>query len=128
MDSESLVFLLRGGHFSMSERIERGLWPHPPLKYSDIVRQIIEVLDSDRWFPCEWDFNPTGKPIREGGVIEKQSSSCYIYRARRHSPVNPMVVAEETERSFLSAEEAIAYYLEWNLHLPGDLDGWEVIN
>jgi hypothetical protein len=26
-----------------------------------------------------------------------------------------------------SAELAANYYLQWNLHLPGDLDSWKVV-
>ena len=34
---------------------------------------------------------------------------------------------EETKRAFGAADEAASFYLSWYLHLPGDLDGWTVI-
>jgi hypothetical protein len=127
MDSETLTFLLRGGHLNMPERIERGLWPHPPLKFSDVVRRLIKVLESEKWFPHEWKPAGSGEPIYEGGVIEHQSSSKYIYRAQRSYADNSHQVAEQGEIVFTSAEDAARYYLKWDLHLLGDLDGWKVV-
>lgn len=127
MDSETLTFLLRGGHLNMPERIERDLWPHPPLKFSDVVSHLAGILESERWFPSEWKPATQGEHVWEGGVIERQSPSKYIYRAQRSHAIKPNVVAEQTERIFSSSEDAARFYLKWNLNLPGDLDGWQVI-
>jgi hypothetical protein len=64
MEGETLTMLLRGEYINMPERIQRGIWPHPPLSFS---------------------------------------------------------------RVFSSAKDAARYFLKWDLHLPGDLDGWKVI-
>jgi len=77
MDSETLTFLLRGGHLSMPERIERGLWPHPALKFSDVVRHLAQVLESETWFPREWKPAIPGESIWEGGVIERKAQWIY---------------------------------------------------
>jgi hypothetical protein len=127
MDSETLTFLLRGEHLNMPERIERGLWPHPPLSFFDIVRHLAKVLESEKWFPREWKAAVAGESVCESGVIERQSPSRYIYRAQRHHPTNPCVLAEQTEKVFTSPEDAARFYLKWDLNLPGDLDGWKVI-
>ena len=111
----------------MPERIERGLWPHPPLKLSDVVRHLARVLESERWFPREWRPASPGEPVWEGGVIERQSPSRYVYRSQRHHPVNPLTVAEQSEKVFTSAKDAAKHYLRWELNLPGDLDGWKVV-
>jgi hypothetical protein len=50
-----------------------------------------------------------------------------VYRAARAHPIKPHLLAESTERVFSSAEDVARYYLKWDLHLPGDLDGWKVI-
>jgi hypothetical protein len=127
MDSETLTLLLRGKHLNMPERIKRGAWPHSALKFSDLVTHLAKVLESEKWFPREWKPAVPGESVWEGGVIEHQSSSRYVYRAQRHQPINPTVLAEQTEKVFSSAEDAARYYLKWDLNLPGDLDGWTVV-
>jgi hypothetical protein len=127
MNSETLTILLRGEHLNMPERIKRGLWPHPPLRFSDLVVHLSRVLESEKWFPREWKPAVPGESVWEGGVIEHQSSSRYVYRTQRHQPINPAVLAEQTEEVFSSAEDAARYYLKWDLNLPGDLDGWKVV-
>ena len=111
----------------MPERIERGLWPHPPLKFSVVIAHLSKVLESEQWFPREWKPAVPGEAVWEGGVIERQSSSRYVYRRQRPQPINPTVLAEQTEKVFSSAEEAARHYLKWDLNLPGDLDGWKVV-
>jgi hypothetical protein len=127
MDSETLTFLLRGGHLNMPERIERGLWPHPPLKFSDVVRHLAQIIKSEKWFPREWKPAVPGESVWEGGVIERKSQWLYIYRAQKHHPINPNVLAEQTKKIFITPECAARYYLKWDLNLPGDLDGWKVV-
>jgi hypothetical protein len=53
-DSETLTFLLRGGHLSVPDRIERGLWPHPPMKLSDVANHLAGILQEEEWFPRKW--------------------------------------------------------------------------
>jgi hypothetical protein len=122
MDADTLTFLLRGGHMNMPDRIERGAWPHPPLKFEDVMRHLVGVLESEEWFPNEW------KPDRVGemGVIECRPWS-YVYRCQRFHPTNPSVRADYIEKVFGTAEEAARCYLKWDLNLPGDLDGWKVV-
>jgi hypothetical protein len=127
MDAETLTFLLRGGRLSMSERIERGLWPHPPLKLGELVRHLARVIESERWFPRPWQPAVPGKPVWEGGVIERVSPTKYIYRNQHHHPIQPTLLAGQTEKVFRSSKKAAAYYLKWDLNLPGDIDGWQVI-
>ena len=127
MDAETLTFLLRGGHMSMPERIERGLWPHPPLEFSEVVRHLAEVLRAGRWFPREWMPAMPGEFVWERGVIERKARWLYIYRTQRHHPLNPTVLAEQGSKIFLSPRGAAKHYLKWDLNLPGDLDGWKVI-
>ena len=128
MDKETLTFLLRFGHISMSERIERGLWPHPPLKFSEVVKHLADVIQHERWFPCEWQAATSGEPIREGDIIERKARFIYIYRAQGHRPDNPYVLAGQSQKVFYSARRAARHYLKWNLGLPGDLDGWKVVS
>jgi hypothetical protein len=127
MDSATLTSLLRGEHLNMPDRIERGVWPHPPINFSDLVTHLVAVLQSEKWFPREWKPAEPGKPVWEGGVIERQSSSRYVYRAQRHHPTQPNILAEKTEKVFSSPEDAARHYLKWDLNLPGNLDGWTVV-
>ncbi len=127
MDADTLTFLLRGGHLNMPERIERGLWPHPPIKLADVVRQLVSILETDQWFPRKWKPAVPGELVWEGGVIERLSPTAYVYRCQRPHPIHPTVLAASTELTFTSPEEAARYYLQWDLHLPGDLDSWKVV-
>jgi len=128
MDEETLTILLRGEHINMPERIARGLWPHPPLSFSEILAHLARLLQQHRWFPREWQSHREGEPVNEGGTIERQGLERYVYRAIRAHPIQPYILADNTERVFSSAEDAARHYLKWDLHLPGDLDGWKVVD
>lgn len=128
MDKDSLVFLLRGGHLNMEERLARGIWPHSPLKMSALVATITEVLKKEEWFPRRWEPAVPGKPVHEGGTIQRIGPRHFIYRAQRHHPLNTTVLAGSSETAFTSAEEAVRHYLRWDLQLPGKLDSWRVID
>jgi len=54
MNNEMVLFLLKGGHLDMNERIEKKIWPHPPLKLSTLIKIITEYLKSHPVFPYEW--------------------------------------------------------------------------
>lgn len=125
MDEETLIHL-EGGHIPMPERLSKGIWPYPPLPFEALVPMIRVRLDIDGWFPRRWQTPKPGEAIDETGTIEKRDSH-YIYRAVRSNPLNPTEVADEVETVFESAEAAIRHYLKWDLHLPGDLDGWKVV-
>ena len=126
MDRETLTLLLRGQHLSMPDCTARGLWPHPPLLFSDLVQHLAEILREETYFPNSWRPHEPGQMVPEGGVIEKRDGA-YLYRCQRASPMNPIVLAEKSERIFPNAEEAACHYLRWDLHPPGDLDGWKVL-
>jgi hypothetical protein len=127
VDAETLTFLLGQGHLNMQERTERGLWPHPPLKFDDVLRHLVQVLQTERWFPPAWRPAVPGEPVYEGGAIERRSSFRYVYHWQRSHPLNPCLLAEQGDKVFGSAKAAARHYLKWDLHLPGDLDGWKVI-
>ena len=128
MDKETLTFLLRAGHLSMTERIERNIWPHDPLKYSAVVQHLANVIQREKWFPCEWQPAIPNQPIREGVVIERKARYLFIYHSQRHSPINPYSLAGEIHKVFFSSRSVAKFYLKWDLGLPGDLDGWKVID
>ena len=127
MDADTLTFLLRGGHLSMPERIERGLWPHPPLRFSEVASHLTRILQSEKWFSREWHPYVEGGPVYEGGIIERKNNTKYIYRVARAWPTNPFALAEVTERVFANSAEAAAHSPKQSLFLPGDLDGSKVI-
>jgi hypothetical protein len=127
MDSETLTFLLRGGHLTMSERIEKGIWPHPPLKYNDVLRHLTRLIEAENWFPHEWKPAVPGEPVNEHAVIENRSRFSYVYHSQRHHPTNPTLLAEQVAKTFFFSKKIARFYLKWELHLPGDLDGWKVI-
>jgi hypothetical protein len=127
MDDVIMMMLLRGEHVSMELRLDRGAWPHDPLRLEDLVARIVQALEHERLFPRVWQPARPRETVHEGGTIERLAADRYIYRAQRHHPVNPAVVGDSIERVFPSAEAAARHYLRWALNLPGKLDGYAVI-
>jgi hypothetical protein len=127
MDEKTIILLLRGGHLDMSERLARGIWPHPPLQFDEVVRILTEHLRDHGAFPDSKLATSKDHPVHEGGEIRRLASGQYIYECRAPNPLNPRKVAQTVEVVFANAEGAARCYLKWDLHLPGDLDGWKVI-
>jgi hypothetical protein len=127
MDEETLTILLRGGHISMPERIARGAWPHPPLTLAEVLSHLTKLIQQHKWFPREYERHQEGQPVHEGGTIESQGPDRYVYRSARAHPIRPRELAQSVERVFSMADDAARHYLKWDLKLPGDLDGWKVI-
>ena len=91
MDNGTLLFLLKGGHLSMPDRIACGAWPHPPLSFAAVANYLATVLEQNgAWFPYQWEPHREGQPVREGGTIERQNNDRYVYRSAAAHPVSPM--------------------------------------
>ena len=127
MDIESLDYLLRGGHYNVPDRIARGIWPHAPLKMDDLVAHIMSALDRNPWFPRKWVPRANGEMIDDVIVIEKKAPNRFIVRSRCASVYDLRIIGEQSEQVFTTGEKAARHYLKWELHLPGDLDSWKVI-
>jgi hypothetical protein len=128
VDNETLLFLLKGGHLSMPDRIALGAWPHAPLFYDAIANYLAAVLEErEAWFPYRWEPHRPGQLVREGGTIERQENHRYVYRSNAAHPVSPATLHRFVETVFSNARDAADHYLTWDLHLPGDFDGWKVV-
>lgn len=128
MDDATLLFLLKGGHLNMPDRIARGLWPHPPLTLDAVTDFLAGVLESgEPWFPRQFRPARPGEVVWEGGVIERQATDRYVYRSQAHHPLSPVTLTASGERVFSKARDAAAHFLHWDLNLPGSLDGWRVV-
>jgi hypothetical protein len=128
VDNETLLVLLKGGHLSMPDRIARGLWPHAPLFFDTVANYLATVLEQgDAWFPYRWEPHRSGELVQEGGTIERQQVDRYVYRTSAHHPTSPTTLSQTEKRVFANARGAALHYLNWDLHLPGDLDGWKVL-
>jgi hypothetical protein len=128
VDDETLLFLLKGGHLSMPDRIARGVWPHSPLAFDVIANYLAGVLERDEeGFPYQWEPPRSGQIVREGGTIERQGSCRYVYRNIAAHPVSPTTPSRFVETAFSNSRDAAVHYLKWDLGLPGDLDGWTVV-
>ena len=128
MDDETLLLLLKGGHLNMPDRIALGAWPSPNLSFEAVSSFLAVVLEqNDGWFPHRWEAHQPGQPVREGGTIERQGNGLYIYRSTAGQPDSPTTLNGSVETVFSNAHDAAVHYLKWDLHLPGDLDGWKVL-
>ena len=126
MDANSLTQILAGRHFNMTERIERGIWPHPPLKFCDLVRHLAEVLASQEWFPEKFIPARPGHIVADVVVVERSGSRDYVVHMQSSGP-SGFTIAGSGSRTFQSPDEAAEFFLHVAHRLPGDLDGWKVI-
>lgn len=127
MDSESLDCLLRGGRYNVPDRIARGIWPHAPLRMTDLVAHIVAALDRASWFPHQWVTRADGEMIDDVIVIERQAPDRFVVRCRCASVYDLRRIGEQSETVFSTGAEAARFYLKWELNLPGYLDSWKVI-
>jgi hypothetical protein len=128
MDSEVIIYLLKGGHIHTQEREVMGIWPHPPLLFKDLVNELVQYLETNKWFPREWVERRNGELIDNVTVIEKIDDRKFIYRSRTANPYDITIIASRTEEAFNSATAVAEHYLKNALHLPGRLDKWKVID
>lgn len=114
MPAEILTRLLRGEHFDMDERRGLGLWPPEALSYSEVLKHLCILLQKHEWFPRE--------PIPSEAIYINRSGAgefkCIVW---------PGQGAKSAERTFSDPTSAAEFYLKWELHLPGSLDGWPVV-
>lgn len=126
LDEATLELLLRGHHIDTADRLACGLVSHPPIELRALVRLVARLVKRDGAFPRPWQPHLPGEPVDERGVIERRGPLRYFYRAQRHHPLAPTVLAETCTRWFPTPSAAARHYLRWELHLPGSLDGWSV--
>jgi hypothetical protein len=124
MDQDSLTQILSGHHFSMAERVSRGLWPHAPLRFRDMANHLARVITDRDWFPRRFVPAAVGETVADSTAIERRRDGTFEVHIQR-SGSSPDILAERGSRVFDRAEEAAAFFLE--VHLPGDLDGWKVV-
>jgi hypothetical protein len=128
MDRGTLLFLLKGGHIDMSTRVARKLWPHSPLLLGECIDAILDFLRSNKFFPVPWVEKKNGELIGDLMVIEKIDENNFLCKYRYSNPLNLLKISDVGEKTFKSGYEAVKYYLQHELYLPGDLDGWKVID
>ncbi|HWZ30822.1 MAG TPA: hypothetical protein VNX18_05795 [Bryobacteraceae bacterium] len=121
MDATTLTRLLRGEHLDMPERVELGLWPHPPIPIEHVIQHLTNILQETHWFPHLPLPTQTGQSISEWPTIERESTNQFIYRAQRTDPSNPSVVVNSIERPFQTAREAAEFCLRWAFIFPATL-------
>lgn len=126
MPSEILTRLLKGGHINVVERKKLGLSSVDVLKYEDVLRHLEEILSNGGWFPFDPNKGNLSATVTEGIFIYKKQSDSYECTVKRSRAENSNVVTEEKKMIFKSAGEAAAYYLKWELSLPGKLDSFRV--
>jgi hypothetical protein len=126
MPPDILTDLLRGAHLNMDERETLGLLPAEKLRYSEVLEHLAHVIQHESWFPRRMSEHVQGDKVYEGTVIENLGSGKFACHSRRASVYDITTVAEESTQEFCSAQEAAAFYLKWELHLPGLLDSWTV--
>jgi hypothetical protein len=127
MDSKTLLYLLKGGHINMEMRLQKKLWPHPPIPMSQCIKEVVACLKAEKYFPHPWMPRKNGELIDDSSALELINDKKIMYRARAASPSDLTRITAQTEKNFSSAEIAVDYYLRNTLYIPGDLDGWEVI-
>jgi hypothetical protein len=125
MEPSDLTALLGGHHFSMPDRIERGMWPHPPLRIGHLIKHLAALLSSRAWFPKAFRRAVPGEMVPDVAVVECRGPSEYIVHLQS-SEASGLTVAGYRATAFHSPSSAAEFYLRTGLRLPGDLDGWKV--
>ena len=118
MPPEILTLLLRGGHLNVEERKAKGLWPNETLRYSEVLSHLTAIIQQE---------DRPGDLVYEGTVIQRVSPTRFTCRSRRPSVCDLRTIAEESSKDFRNANDAAAFYLKWELNLPGRLDSWPVV-
>jgi len=126
MPPEILTFLLRGGHLNVEERKAKGLWPNERLKYSEVLDHLAGVIENEEWFPRMMPKHKLGELVYEGTVIRRLGRNHFVCHSSRPSVHDLRVVGEQSTHECRSARDAAAYYLKWELNVPGTLDSWVV--
>ena len=115
MPPDILTRLLRGENFDVEQRRALGLWPGETLRYSEIRDRLSELLQVQEWFP----------------QMPVPSEAIYVHRRGPDDyrcVVWPGQGGKSTERFFSTSLEAADFYMKWELHLPGVLDSWAVVD
>jgi hypothetical protein len=115
MPPEILTRLLLGERFDIEQRRSLGLWPSETLRYSELLDHLSARLEAQEWFPRPPAPSETIYVHRRG----PNEFACVVW---------PGQGAKATERVFPSSQEAADFYLKWELHLPGSLDSWPVVD
>jgi hypothetical protein len=127
MPSEILTWLLEGEHFNVEERKALGPWPLETLNYHDLLEHLSKVIENREWFPREFEEHRSGSAVHEGICVQRKASDRFVCFAQRARADAPRVLAQKSETTFRTPREAAEFYLKWELHLPGNLDGWAVV-
>lgn len=111
----------------MPMRIEKKIWPHSPISLEECIDVVVCALQKEDSFPYPWVDRKKGELIDDVNVIGKGPNGNFLYRFREASQFNLKTIDTCGEKVFQTAREAAEYYLRHALHLPGDLDGWKVV-
>lgn len=80
MDDPTLLFLLKGGHLNVADRIARGLWPHPPLMPDAVTEVDEEMAISESTLLATWSlFCPNAEVPTPGRTIPVASRLAGTY-------------------------------------------------
>ncbi len=126
MDADTLTEILSGKHLSMPDRVVRGVWPHPPLILADLVEHLAKIVASRDWFPKPFRRAEPGHLVADLTAVERRGAHEYIVHVQRSGP-SGFTVAGAAERRFHSPRDAAAFFLRAEYRLPGDIDGWKVV-
>ncbi len=126
MPPDILTFLLRGGHLNVEDRKAKGLWPNEHLRYSEILKHLARIIQSEEWFPRRMPGHKSGDLVYEGTFVERVSPTRFICHSRSSSAYAPRTIAAYSKKEFTNARDAADFYLKWELNLPGNLDSWPV--
>ena len=117
---EILLKMLQGNHIYPEERQQLGITRDMVLSLNDLIEVLVEELNRAGRFPSDVDEGILA--LREGMYLVKLQCG-YECRMLRYSVHNPNVVAEAKKTLFEDPKEAAAFYMKWELGLPGRLDG-----
>ena len=122
LPSSIIYRLLLGEHIFPQEREQLGITPATKISFEYLVQFLAnEIVNTDR-FPPKTKVESLS-PTYEGIIVTRASKNKFICTVKRAFADNHAVIAEQSETIFRNAKDAATFFLNWDLCLPGWLDG-----
>jgi len=112
MDNDQIIELvLKNPDLSYEERKKKDLLNHSPVKKSELIRVVVNIVEKNGFFPYSKQVCENEGPFGEGTYIEKICENKYEYGGFIIHPSNNY--RERKQKFFKDGREAASYYIEW---------------
>ena|SRR3989338_5514135 len=111
INDQVIELILRNPDLSYEERRKNGLLNHSPVKKSELIRVVVDIVEKNGFFPRSKQGCMEKYPCGEGSYMQKICENKYEYGGFIFHPVNNFM--EYKKKIFQNVEQAATYYIEW---------------